>query len=170
MSKKKKVSKARGRRPSLNAFSLSDIQAELTRRVSNLGELIAERDELAARMEVLHEQIQLLEALTGGAKTMGRGPGHPAKKRGRPLGSKNKAKSHAAKPASGRKRPKNTMNLAEALAKLLKGKTMGVTEAAAAVQKAGYKTNAENFRTIVNQTLIRDDRFKKVSRGQYTAV
>ena len=68
-----------------------------------------------------------------------------------------------------RKRPKNDMNLAEALAKVLKSKTMSVTEVTEAVQKAGYRTSAANFRTIVNQTLIKDKRFKKVARGQYTA-
>ena len=68
-----------------------------------------------------------------------------------------------------RKRPKNDTNLVEALAKVLKGKTMGVTEVTAAVQVAGYKTSAANFRTIVNQALIRSELIKKVSRGQYTA-
>ena len=70
----------------------------------------------------------------------------------------------------GRKRPQNSQNLVDALLDLLRGKTMGVTEAAEAVQIAGYQTSAENFRTIVNQTLIKHPRkFKKVSRGQYTA-
>ncbi len=72
--------------------------------------------------------------------------------------------------APGRKRPQNSQNLVDALADLLKGRTMGVTEAADAVQAAGYRTSAENFRTIVNQTLIKHPRkFKKISRGQYTA-
>lgn len=72
---------------------------------------------------------------------------------------------------TGRKRPKNETNLAEALHKVLKGKTMGVTEVAGAVQEAGYQTTAENFRTIVNQCLIRHRKlFKKVERGQYTSV
>lgn len=67
-------------------------------------------------------------------------------------------------------RPQNEMNLVEALKKVLSGKTMGVTQVAEAVQKAGYKTFAANFRTIVNQTLIKNRKlFKKISRGQYTA-
>lgn len=69
-----------------------------------------------------------------------------------------------------RKRPKNEMNLVEALAKVLSGKTMGVTEVAEAVQKAGYQTTSPSFRTIVNQTLINNKNvFKRVDRGQYTA-
>lgn len=69
-----------------------------------------------------------------------------------------------------RVRPQNDMPLVESLKKVLTGKTMGVTQVAAAVQKAGYKTFAANFRTIVNQTLIKNRKiFKKISRGQYTA-
>jgi hypothetical protein len=53
---------------------------------------------------------------------------------------------------------------------VLKGKTMGVAEAADAVQKAGYKTSSPNFRTIVNQALLRSELIKKLGRGAYTAV
>ncbi len=67
-------------------------------------------------------------------------------------------------------RPKNDMNLVESLAKVLRGKTMSVTQVAEAVQAAGYQTTAANFRTIVNQALIKNNKtFKKVQRGQYTA-
>jgi len=69
---------------------------------------------------------------------------------------------------SGRKRPKNEMNLVEALAKVLDGKTMGVTEVSQAVQKAGYQTTSPSFRVIVNQALINSGKFKRVGRGQYT--
>lgn len=69
----------------------------------------------------------------------------------------------------GRKRPKNDFKLSDALVRVLKTKTMSVTRVAEAVQSAGYKTTSPNFRTIVNQTLLKDSRFKRVSRGQYTA-
>ncbi len=70
---------------------------------------------------------------------------------------------------AGRKRPHNELKLGEALAKLLKGQTMAVTKITEAVQEAGYATVSPNFRTIVNQTLIKDSRFKRVGRGLYTA-
>ncbi len=63
------------------------------------------------------------------------------------------------------------------MAATLKGKTLSVTELAEAVQKEHpgklmayncYKTTSPNFRTIVNQALLKDDRFKRVSRGMYT--
>lgn len=69
-----------------------------------------------------------------------------------------------------RRRPRNEMNLVDTLQKVLKNKTMSVTDAAQAARDAGYLTTAANFRTIVNQALIRETKtFKKVSRGQYTA-
>lgn len=68
-----------------------------------------------------------------------------------------------------RRRPRNEMSLADALASVLKNKTMSVTEAAEAVQNAGYRTTSSSFRTIVNQTLLKDPRFQKVDRGRYRA-
>lgn len=69
-----------------------------------------------------------------------------------------------------RRRPRNEMNLVDSLAVVLKGKEMSVTDVTQAVQQAGYMTTAANFRTIVNQALIREKKkFKKVSRGMYTA-
>lgn len=68
-----------------------------------------------------------------------------------------------------RKRPRNKKNLADSLAAVLKGKQLSVTELSEVVQRSGYKTVSPNFRTIVNQTLIKDPkRFKKVARGVYT--
>ncbi len=67
-----------------------------------------------------------------------------------------------------RKRPRNTMPLADSLATVLSAsKPMKVSDAVDAVLKSGYKTSAANFRTIVNQTLINDKRFKKAERGLY---
>jgi hypothetical protein len=71
--------------------------------------------------------------------------------------------------SGGGRRPRNDANLPDKLVEVLTGKTMSVTEAADAVRDAGYITTSPNFRTIVNQALIRDKRFKRVGRGQYTA-
>ena len=70
--------------------------------------------------------------------------------------------------ASGRSRPRNEKSLSEALADLLKGKSLSVTDAAEAVQKAGYRTNSKNFRIQVNVALIKGP-FKRIGRGTYTA-
>ncbi|HVU63360.1 MAG TPA: hypothetical protein VHC70_05255 [Phycisphaerales bacterium] len=68
----------------------------------------------------------------------------------------------------GRKRFRNESSLADTLAAVLDGKTLSVGQAMDAVQKAGYKTTARNFRVMVNLTLTKDRRFKRVRRGQYT--
>lgn len=69
---------------------------------------------------------------------------------------------------TGRKRPKNDINLIKAVKAALKGKTMGVAEAAEAVQKAGYRTRAGNFKVMVNANLGKKKHFKRVERGRYT--
>jgi hypothetical protein len=144
-----------GRRPSVmvGGISLGSIEAEFRRKMKVVSKLARKRQSLVTKLAAVDAEIRALgmsSAGTGGAK---------GRSAGRSGGG-----------STGRVRPSNTQNLADALQALLKGKTMGVTEAAAAVQKAGYKTNAENFRTIVNQCLIKNrTMFKKVSRGQYTA-
>ena len=66
-------------------------------------------------------------------------------------------------------RARNGVTLPQALAKVLSGKTLGVTEAAEAVRRSGYQTHAANFRTMVNAALLKHKKlFKKVARGQYT--
>jgi len=66
------------------------------------------------------------------------------------------------------KRPKNAQPLPDVMANVMKkDKPMSVAEIEAAVAKAGYKSVSSTFKTIIFQTLGRDKRFKKVSRGQY---
>jgi hypothetical protein len=140
---------------SLSAVDTKALQQELNRRRSGVDALQRKHAKLSGQLAELEAEIASMGGPVGSVGSTGavvkRGPG-------RPVGS------------TGRKRPKNETTLVEALAKVLKGKTMGVSEVAEAVQASGYKTNAENFRTIVNQTLIKNGKvFKKVERGQYTA-
>ena len=137
--KKTRAKSALARGASLSRVSIGELQSELARRQRQVGTLERKRERLAEQLEAVEAELAELGAL--GGITVG----------------------------GVRKRPQNDMNLAEALAKTLKGKTMSVTDVTEAVQKQGYRTSAANFRTIVNQTLIKDKRFKKVSRGQYTA-
>jgi len=132
----------KGSRGGLATLSVSEIQAELRRRQSGAKSLLRRRERLVEKIKGLDARLA-------------------------EMGVRGAAGVDA---LSGRKRPKNDMNLVEALAKVLKSKTMSVTDAAAAVLESGYKTSAENFRTMVNQALIkRTDTFKKVARGKYTA-
>lgn len=159
----KKRSATRGRtasRPMKN-MTIEQIQEELKQRKKELANLEAKRDKLMAQLKDVNDKIAIINAAIKGA---------PIKRgRGRPKGSKNKPKTPEQLKAMKGKRPRNAVSLEVALANVLKGKQMGVNESAAAVKKAGYKSSSPNFRTIVNQTLIRSDLIKKVSRGQYTA-
>lgn len=127
---------------SLSNLSVADLQAELSRRGRRVKALERRYFKLHAKLESLRGEIESI----GGTVTAG------------------------GVVVTGRKRAQNDTNLVEALAKVLKGRTLSVTELTDAVQKAGYKTTSRTFRTIVNQALIKHtDRFKKVSRGMYTA-
>jgi len=131
---------------SLTNMTTEEIEHELKRReketTRKLRSLERKREKLVTQLEEIDQQIaQYASELGVSART----------KNGR----------------RGR-RPRNEASLADSLTKLLRNKAMSVTEAAQAVQEAGYKTPSPNFRTIVNQTLISDDRFKRTGRGVYT--
>ncbi|MFG0329461.1 MAG: hypothetical protein ACF8PN_06115 [Phycisphaerales bacterium] len=155
----------------LSGFSLEELRRELNMR---RDELESERAQLQARIDEIDAE---LGSMSGGG---GAGGTKKRRRRGRPPGSKNRKKTtgngrrkkKTTKKKSSRRggrRPRNKQTLVEAMHSAVQGKTMGVSEIAEAVQKNGYKTSADNFRTIVNQTLIKNkDKFKKVERGRYT--
>ena len=145
----------------LARLSVSDLHAEIRRRQRSAGPLMRRRAVLAGRIARLDEEILGAEigrvcpvALAAGGSLNGRAgrPGRPG--RGRR--------------GVGRRRPKNKMTLVQALSKALKGKTLGVAQAMAAVRRAGYRTNSSNFRTQVNIALIKGP-FRRVGRGEYRA-
>lgn len=159
---KKTAARGPRRGGSLRSISITDLQAELQRRGGDLSKLESKRDALLAEVGEIESEISFINAALG----MGR----PGAARGRtPAARKAPTAGRARRSGSGRKRPRNEASLEVSLAKALQGKTMGVTEVANAVQKAGYKTTSPNFRTIVNQTLIRSELIKKLGRGAYTA-
>lgn len=123
----------------LGGHSVTDLRRELAKRERRVGTLLRKRERIMAKVRSLDATI----TEHGGSARAG----------GLAI----------------RRRPKNDMNLVQALAKVLDGKTMSVTEVSEAVQTAGYQTTSANFRTIVNQTLINSGKFKRVERGQYTA-
>jgi hypothetical protein len=132
---------------SLTTMTTDDLEKELKRRSRDssrkMKTLERKREKLIGQLDLIDQQIAEYAAEIGVS-----------------------ARTH-----SGRRgrRPRNEASLADSLSKLLRNKSMSVTEAAEAVQEAGYKTTSPNFRTIVNQTLITDERFKRTSRGIYTA-
>src|SRR5262245_18985305 len=102
---------------SLAGLSISDLQREIRLRQRSATKLMRARNRLARKLAALDAQI----AASGG----GRG--------GVGMGARTRAR--------------NKENLVEALAGVLRGKTLSVTDAAEAVQRAGYRTTSPNFRT-----------------------
>lgn len=141
-------------RPALSGVSIQSLQAEIERRRNKSGAMHRMRDRMLRRLAKIEAKIlaaggELVSAVSGRRGSAGGGAG----------GSRR-----------GRGRAKNAQTLVEVLQRVLRGKTLSVTDAAAAVQRAGYRSKSKTFRTIVNQALIkRRDMFKNVSRGQYTA-
>ncbi len=127
-------------RRSLSSMTLTDIRRELNRRQRTVATLERRKQRLLRKLEDIDAKIMA----SGGSGGLTR------------LGGR-------------RTRARNETNLIDALAATLKGKTLSVTEAAAAVQKNGYKTTSPNFRTMVNAALLNKKKFKRVERGQYTA-
>ena len=66
-------------------------------------------------------------------------------------------------------RVRNDKSLPEVLLGVLSksSKPMQVGDITDAVRSAGYKSNSPAFRSIVNQTLIKDKRFMSAGRGLY---
>ena len=139
MAKKSRVSRSAPSR--LAGLSVAELQAEIRRRQRATKSLHRRRANLLAKIAALDGQI-----LAAGGSLNGAASG----------------------PRPGRKRPKNDGSLIDALRAVLKDKTMGVAEAAEAVQKAGYRSSSPNFRTMVNAALIKKKLFKRVERGRYT--
>lgn len=136
-------------------LSTAALQRELERRQSQFTQLKKRRDQLIREVLQIDDELKVLSGAAGAAA--------PAAKGGAKRGPKPGAKRGP--------RPKNAVGLPESLAAVLKGKTMTVSEAAEAVKKAGYKTNAVNFRVMVNQAFIKYKKlFKKVKHGHYTTV
>ena len=74
-----------------------------------------------------------------------------------------------ARSRNGGGRVRNERSLNEMINSVLQraGKPMPVGEIESSVRRGGYKTNSANFRSIVNQALIKDKRFTSAGRGLY---
>lgn len=135
-------------KPDLRRIPTVELLRELERRRAMAGEYETRRAAMEKELAAIDAEIAALE----GARGNGAAP------------------RHVNRSAAARTRSANLQPLNVALQKLLTGETMSVSEAAEAVQKTGYKSNAANFQKIVNLTLLkRKDLFRRVGRGKYTA-
>ncbi len=129
-------------RPKLANVPIAALQKEIARRQKLLPKLIAQRDALNRQIAA----IQGLESADAGEEAT---PKTPRK-------------------ARRRQQAGNKIGLADMLAACLKGKgKVTIPEAIAGVLAAGYKSKAKTFRSMVNNMLLSDKRFKRVGRGEF---
>jgi len=131
-------------RSKLSTMSIADLRQEIERRQKLLPKLIAQRDALS-------QEITELQSLAT----------PEARKAAKPEAAPKKTRR--------RHRAKNKAGLAEVLATVLKGKAkVTIGEAMEGVLAAGYKSKSRDFRGVVNNMLLKDNRFKNVARGVFT--
>lgn len=117
-------------RPSTGAnLNIAQLEQILTERRSSLIRLEKQRKKLLHDLDVVDREI---------ARIGGNGAAGPRLATGA--------------------RARNDKSLPEALAEVLTeaGRPMKIAEIADAVQAAGYRSTSDNFRAIVNQTLIKE--------------
>lgn len=131
----------------LSSITTADLAAELARRQKGVSKLQARREKLVAELTGIENDLRDMGLLKGKA---GRGPGRPK--------------------GSG-KRPRNDMNLSEALTNAADiGAVLSPAEAASLVQANGYHTKGKTFGIQVATALTKHEGFKRIGRGQYKRV
>jgi hypothetical protein len=125
-------------RPATNQLSIAQLEALLEKHRAKVSELSREREKLQGKLDSLDAEIAALGG--SGAVSSGRG-----------------------------KRAKNDKSLSETLVEVLTahGSPMKVANIVDAVTLSGYKSSSPQFRSIVNQALIKDKRFHNTGRGFY---
>jgi hypothetical protein len=126
-------------------WSIVQLEQLLAGRRSALQKLERKRNKVARQLDAIDAQIREL----GGPVRGGR--------------------NGAAGRVGGGGRVRNAKSLNDTIESVLAkhGKPMRVGDIADAVKATGYRSNSANFRSIVNQTLIKDKRFTAADRGLY---
>jgi hypothetical protein len=126
-------------------LTIAQLQRVLDSKMSELGKLERQRNELQKKLNLLDRQIERVGGgLLNGMRGRGAGGG----------------------PGS---RPRNESSLLDTIESVLKnaGKPLKVGDIMDGVLATGYRSGSANFRGIINQTLIKDKRFGQVERGVY---
>lgn len=128
--------------------TLSALKTEIRLRekaARKVTRLMAKRDRLNAALEGVESQLGSISV-----------DGTVHAKRGPKVGSHRKV------------RKGGQASLKSYLMTALKGSDgQKIADLVTAVQDAGYTSAAQNFRLLVNQTLLNEGEFKKVGRGEY---
>lgn len=128
-------------------LSVEELLAALKKHQQRLPKLRRQEAKLLKQLSKVQTEIRLL---------------------GEPVVSAKSSSGMASRKVAGAKRPKNSMNLADAIVAVLsKDATLNVGQIEKAVRANGYKSTSKTFGTIIYQTLARDRRIKRASRGLY---
>jgi septal ring factor EnvC (AmiA/AmiB activator) len=129
-------------------FNIAQLERVLQEKKAELDKLRRQRLELQKKMDQLDRQIERVEGGMNGSR---------------------RASSGGAVGGGGRRRARNEHSLLDSIEMVLReaGRAMKVPEIMEAVLATGYRSSSDNFRGIVNQTLIKDKRFGQVERGVY---
>lgn len=131
-------------RTATGIMSIAKLKSLLRNHEARRAKLVADRKKLLAQLARIDAQIAQLD---GGAGSSG------------PVSVARRGRSQNAKSL--------VTHMTEILAQHPKG--MAVGDLVDAIKAAGYKSSSTNFRGIVNQTLIKENKkFKSVARGIYT--
>ena len=136
--------------------------AKLRKAASALNKATAANAKAQAGLKAVDGAIAALAGKVARAKAA------PKKARRKKAAPKKAGRKKAAAKKATPKKKAPAGGLAGVLVNILAGKAgVAVPAATKLVLATGYKTQSKQFQTIVNQTLLRDPRFVKVSRGVY---
>ena len=155
-------------RTASGAFNVSKMKSMFAEFRTHLDTLQKRKAELQGELA----EIESVISQFGGSSPVANGSTTAGKRRGRPPGSKNLAKTAAANGSAPKRdgRVKNEMSLVASLEKVLgeSSDPLSVGDIMTKVQGLGYKSSSPNFRGIINQTLIKEKkRFGSAGRGMY---
>jgi hypothetical protein len=140
----------------LRDLTVAQLEKLLQAKKSKLEDLVVKRDKLRTELSNLDQQIRGL-----GGEESPEGEDAP-RRRGRPKGSKNKARRGTR--VKGQKSLKVWVH--EELLKAKKGLT--IDELIAAVEAAGYKSKADKFKNVMYQCLFHGQRNSLYQRDAET--
>ena len=122
--------------------SIAQLRTMIKDRQDRKKKLMNERKKVQKQMDKLDRQIAVLDGQDNGEAGVGLTAGG---------------------------RPRNEQPLPDVIESVLKKNKgpMRVGDIAEAVEGTGYHSSSANFKGIVNQALIKDDRFSSASRGHY---
>ncbi len=134
----------------LKAIDTQTLAAELRRREKSQKKLLNKRTRLLKELAEVEAELAAFGSLPSAGRSVAVG-----------------------RTATGtpRRRAQNDVTLGDALAQAMEIRAIVTpSEAAKLVMANGYKTTSKNFAMMVSNTLAKDKRFKRISRGQYERI